>query len=188
MPLGSAPFVETPGIMPAGGGITVPFTCMVVTLCTDAVWIAAEGRIEGDGLSSLLTGADTDNVGESTDPDMLRPLSRWTRLGGPVDGPANAVPRTVMPFCGIFVEILVIGLGVWIGASAELSLTPIRNIILGAGSGAETFNLSLGCGGSGTAFFAAARRLLKKIFTLSQCEDRNAERSDIPQVLWQGLR
>jgi hypothetical protein len=74
-----------------------------------------------------------------------------------------------MPLCGTFVELM-IGLGVWIGVSAGLSLTPIRNIILGAGSGAETFNLSLGCGGSGTTFFAAARRLLKKIFIQSQYE------------------
>lgn len=141
---------------------------MVVTFWTDTDWTVAEGRIEGDGLSSLLTGADTDNVGEATDPDMLRALSRWARLGGPVDGPVNVVPRRVMPFWDTVVEILGAGLGVWTGAAVGLSLTPIRNVILGVGSGAETFNLSLCCDGSGTAFFAIARRLLKKaLFQIS---------------------
>lgn len=122
--------------------MVVPFRSILDGFCAPATCVA-EGSNEGDGFSSLFTGADADRVGEATEPDMLRPLSMRLRFEGGMDEPPSGIPRAYEPFWGRL-ELLAIEVGVWEGDSTGLPLAPIRNIILGAGSGAETFNLSLG--------------------------------------------
>lgn len=64
-----------------GGGIPFPLMPGVDT-ATLVERLFCPGRIAGEfRASSLFTGAATEVVGESTEPDMLLALSSWSRLG-----------------------------------------------------------------------------------------------------------